>query len=390
MDSCTIKGKPLVLPWGRTPRLDSGMRVSPILGFPSISLVSVSGPKWAPCLARVRDNRDLRTWKPFRGGTTPSKPLKLDKFVQADETVKELDQEEAMDDEEPGVDEVVNNEEHPQDDARLSQDRSKWFKQPPRPETPDPEWSKNPNAYARPEHNWFLELEKTAKDLAEFDDLLGFTMDFSNFIKHCLKKDQITNADLEGPVFKILKGTWRNSIELEYHLEQCYLAFSDQLNWTNPKGDRCPHDLSKPLPLQGPPGRLTILVEFFFNNDLEYLKNGNKERKYAASVTKTKAVKNKSRMSNTSNKGTMFGDGAARVDMQLRSSPKVSTSSPLVSSSSIINVIDVAATFGVPLTTMGDLQNLINDIDAGKHDELLSELTNEDRMETLEALGSIC
>ncbi|GKC42313.1 hypothetical protein Tco_1060035 [Tanacetum coccineum] len=39
---------------------------------------------------------------------------------------------------------------------------------------------------------------------------------------------------------------------------------------------------------------------------------------------------------------------------------------------------------------LGDLQKLINDIDAGKHDELLSELTNEDRMETLEALGSIC
>ncbi|GJW82384.1 zinc knuckle CX2CX4HX4C containing protein [Tanacetum coccineum] len=101
-------------------------------------------------------------------------------------------------------------------------------------------------------------------------------------------------------------------------------------------------------------------------------------------------------MSNTSDKGTMFGDGAARVGMQLRSSPKVSTSSPLVSSSSIINVprelysIDVAATFGVPLITVGDLQKLINDIDAGKHDELLSELTNEDRMETLEALGSIC
>ncbi|GJX92952.1 zf-CCHC domain-containing protein [Tanacetum coccineum] len=50
-----------------------------------------------------------------------------------------------------------------------------------------------------------------------------------------------------------------------------------------------------------------------------------------------------SRMSNTSDKGTMFGDGTARVGMQLRSSPK-----------------------------------------------LLSELTNEDRMETLEALGSIC
>ncbi|GKE21573.1 hypothetical protein Tco_1433085 [Tanacetum coccineum] len=29
--------------------------------------------------------------------------------------------------------------------------------------------------------------------------------------------------------------------------------------------------MSKPLPLQGPPGHLTVPVEFFFNNDLEYL-----------------------------------------------------------------------------------------------------------------------
>ncbi|GJY34629.1 hypothetical protein Tco_0419098 [Tanacetum coccineum] len=82
----------------------------------------------------------------------------------------------------------------------------------------------------------------------------------------------------------------------------------------------------------------------------------------------------RSRMSYTSDKGTTFGDSAARVGMQLRSSPN----------------IDVVATFGVPLTIVGDLQKLINDIDAGKHDELLSELTNEDRMKTLEALGSIC
>ncbi|GJR65500.1 zinc knuckle CX2CX4HX4C containing protein [Tanacetum coccineum] len=76
-----------------------------------------------------------------------------------------------------------------------------------------------------------------------------------------------------------------------------------------------------------------------------------------------------SRMSNTSDKGTTFEDGAARVELYS---------------------IDVAATFGVPLTTMDDLQKLINDIDVGKHDELLSELTNEDHMETLEALGFIC
>ncbi|GKB65109.1 hypothetical protein Tco_0921295, partial [Tanacetum coccineum] len=81
---------------------------------------------------------------------------------------------------------------------------------------------------------------------------------------------------------------------------------------------------------------------------------------------------------------------------QLSSSPKVSTSSPLVSPSTTINVphelnsIDVAATFGFPLTTVGDLHKLINDIKAGKHEELLSGMTNDDRMETLDALGSIC
>ncbi|GKA90956.1 zinc knuckle CX2CX4HX4C containing protein [Tanacetum coccineum] len=52
--------------------------------------------------------------------------------------------------------------------------------------------------------------------------------------------------------------------------------------------------------------------------------------------------------------------------------------------------IHVAATFRVPLTTVGDLHMLINDIKAGKHDELLSEMTNDDRMETLDALGTIC
>ncbi|GJW26730.1 hypothetical protein Tco_0040541 [Tanacetum coccineum] len=40
----------------------------------------------------------------------------------------------------------------------------------------------------------------------------------------------------------------------------------------------------------------------------------------------------------------------------------------------------------VPLTTVGDLHMLINDIEAGKHDELLSEMTNDDCMETLDAL----
>ncbi|GJZ67868.1 zinc knuckle CX2CX4HX4C containing protein, partial [Tanacetum coccineum] len=47
------------------------------------------------------------------------------------------------------------------------------------------------------------------------------------------------------------------------------------------------------------------------------------------------------------------------------------------------------ATFGVPLSNVGDLYKLINDIEVGKHDELLSRMTNDDRMETMDALGTI-
>nr|GEY06102.1 hypothetical protein [Tanacetum cinerariifolium] len=40
---CAYKRKPLPLPWGRTPRLSSGVRVNQILGVPNVSLMIVSG-----------------------------------------------------------------------------------------------------------------------------------------------------------------------------------------------------------------------------------------------------------------------------------------------------------------------------------------------------------
>ncbi|GKB67668.1 hypothetical protein Tco_0929080 [Tanacetum coccineum] len=106
-----------------------------------------------------------------------------------------------------------------------------------------------------------------------------------------LKLDKITKADFVGLVYKLLKGTCQSSIELEYNMEECYKAPSDQLDWTNPEGDRCTYDFSKPLPLKGRPGHLTIPAEHFFNNDLEYLKSENLERKYTTSITKTKAAR---------------------------------------------------------------------------------------------------
>ncbi|GJV70957.1 hypothetical protein Tco_1490952 [Tanacetum coccineum] len=49
--------------------------------------------------------------------------------------------------------------------------------------------------------------------------------------------------------------------------------------------------LSKPLPLQGYPCHLTVAADYFYNNDMEYLKSSNPERMYTTSITKTKAAR---------------------------------------------------------------------------------------------------
>ncbi|GKG48942.1 hypothetical protein Tco_0513089, partial [Tanacetum coccineum] len=72
-------------------------------------------------------------------------------------------------------------------------------------------------------------------------------------------------------------------------MEECYRALIDQLDWANLEGHKSPVDMSKLLPLQDKDGRLTIPFEFVFNNDLEYLKAGNKERTYSSFITKTPA-----------------------------------------------------------------------------------------------------
>ncbi|GKD52400.1 hypothetical protein Tco_1281376 [Tanacetum coccineum] len=74
-------------------------------------------------------------------------------------------------------------------------------------------------------------------------------------------------------------------------MEECYRALSDQLDWNNPKVNQCPYDLCKPLPLHKSRGRLTVPADFFFNNDIEYLRGGSTDIKYTASTTKTKAAK---------------------------------------------------------------------------------------------------
>ncbi|GJR31865.1 hypothetical protein Tco_1108097 [Tanacetum coccineum] len=114
---------------------------------------------------------------------------------------------------------------------------------------------------------------------------------FSKYVLNRLKIDNLTQDILLRPAYNLLKGTCSSSIKLENHFQECFNALTDKLDWYIPEGDRYLFDLSKPLPLQGHPGHLIVATDYFFNNDLEYLKSSDPERTYTMSIMKTKAAR---------------------------------------------------------------------------------------------------
>ncbi|GJU26115.1 hypothetical protein Tco_1164736 [Tanacetum coccineum] len=68
-------------------------------------------------------------------------------------------------------------------------------------------------------------------------------------------------------------------------MEECHKLLTDQVDDAILR-----YNVSKPLPLGGPQGQLTIQSDFFFNKDLEYLRYGSKGSKPALSISKMKAA----------------------------------------------------------------------------------------------------
>ncbi|GJX60195.1 hypothetical protein Tco_0291585 [Tanacetum coccineum] len=106
-----------------------------------------------------------------------------------------------------------------------------------------------------PEQSWLNDLANVEKPLLTFDDLMSTPIDFYTFAMNRLKISKLTKADLVGQVYNLLKETCKSCVELKYNIEECYRALFDQLDWNNPEGNRCPYDLSKPLPMHESRGR---------------------------------------------------------------------------------------------------------------------------------------
>ncbi|GJT82995.1 hypothetical protein Tco_1057337 [Tanacetum coccineum] len=207
------------------------------------------------------------TTKETPKGKAPSKSSKISKSASAKEPVEELIAEVVMDDAvNTAGEDVVRDDDQPQVTSEPKTDKNsnpEWFKQPPRPATLDPEWNKRQVVLGQPEQPWFNQMVSTTKDPLIFNDLMATPIDFSKYVLNRLKIDNLTQDLLLGPAYNLLKDTCSNNIELEYNFQECH------------------------------PGHLTIAADYFFNNDLEYLKSSNLERTYTTSITKTKATRYK-------------------------------------------------------------------------------------------------
>ncbi|GKF49190.1 hypothetical protein Tco_0142441, partial [Tanacetum coccineum] len=146
-------------------------------------------------------------------------------------------------------DDVAHDDDQPQDASEPKTAKTpnpEGFTQPLRPPTPDPEWNKHQVVHDQPEQPWFNLMVSSIKDPLTFDDLMATPIDFSKYVLNRLKIDNLTQDILLGPAYNLLKGH---------------------------------------------PGHLTIPTDYFFNNDLEYLKSSDPKRTYTTSITKTKAAR---------------------------------------------------------------------------------------------------
>ncbi|GJT05189.1 hypothetical protein Tco_0839651 [Tanacetum coccineum] len=171
-----------------------------------------------------------------------------------------------------------------------------WFKPIPeseRPATPEPEWTISPNDFPEPEHNWANAYASTYK-VPEENKLQRKTYDIGSFIKwFCRRtgKKKLCKADLEGPTFNLVKAFHKNSVFLQYQMDECHKLLTNKVDLSNPEGHQILRNIYEPLPLGGPPGQVTIQPQFFFNRDLDYLLTGDKERRIALSISKLKAAR---------------------------------------------------------------------------------------------------
>nr|GEY48521.1 hypothetical protein [Tanacetum cinerariifolium] len=74
-------------------------------------------------------------------------------------------------------------------------------------------------------------------------------------------KEKLNKSDFEGPTFMMVKGFHENNITLQFQMEEFHKLLIDQDDLVNPEGHRIVPDITKSLPLRGPPEDHTIFYK---------------------------------------------------------------------------------------------------------------------------------
>nr|GEU33590.1 hypothetical protein [Tanacetum cinerariifolium] len=128
------------------------------------------------------------------------------------------------------------------------------------PATPEPAWVIPSSHIPDAENNWAKALATTYQAPAE-NSLRKKTEDMRMFM-HCycqqMGKTKLTQADFKGQAYEVVKAFYPNIVHLKFQMKECHKMLTYQIDWANPEGDQVRIDISKHLPLSGPPGHVTI------------------------------------------------------------------------------------------------------------------------------------
>ncbi|GJT98373.1 hypothetical protein Tco_1093891 [Tanacetum coccineum] len=136
--------------------------------------------------------------------------------------------------------------------------RKDWWKPLPeeeRPATPEPAWTILPSNVSDVENNWASVLASSYEPPAE-NSLLAKTGDMMTFLnRYCrqINKSKLTQADLEGQAYEVVKVFYLDIIHLQFQMEECHKMLIDQgsmpvLSISKMKAARYP-DFSLELPV---------------------------------------------------------------------------------------------------------------------------------------------
>nr|GEW40740.1 retrovirus-related Pol polyprotein from transposon TNT 1-94 [Tanacetum cinerariifolium] len=135
--------------------------------------------------------------------------------------------------------------------------------------------------------DWWKPLEEERPATSK-TYLVDSTDDIATFMDWFCKRQGITKLkpqDLEGHAFEIVKVFHPDVIHLQYQMEECHKLMTDNVD-----NSILRHNVSKPLPLGGPPSQVIIQSDFFINKDLEFLRYGSKGSRPALSISKMNAA----------------------------------------------------------------------------------------------------